>query len=147
MQFLDQPTPSTTTPGGAASIANGRRLFSAIGCAVCHTPSLTTQPSHLTAGLGNAKANLFSDLEVHHMGTRLADNVGQGGAGGDEFRSAPLWGVGQRIFLLHDGRTTNILDAIEAHEGNGSEANTVENNFNNLTVSQQQDLVNFLRSL
>jgi CxxC motif-containing protein (DUF1111 family) len=147
MQFLDQPTPSTTTPGGAASIANGRRLFSAIGCAVCHTPSLTTQPSHLTAGLGNATANLFSDIEFHHMGTGLADNVSQGGAGGDQFRSAPLWGVGQRIFLLHDGRTTNILAAIEAHEGNGSEANTVENNFNNLTVSQQQDLVNFLRSL
>jgi CxxC motif-containing protein (DUF1111 family) len=147
MQFLDQPTPSTTTPGGAASIANGRRLFSAIGCALCHTPSLTTQPSHLTAGLGNATANLFSDIEVHHMGTGLADNVGQGGAGGDQFRSAPLWGVGQRIFLLHDGRTTDILAAIEAHEGNGSEANAVESNFNNLTSGQQQDLVNFLRSL
>jgi CxxC motif-containing protein (DUF1111 family) len=147
MQFLDQPTPSTTTPGGSASISRGRALFSAIGCAVCHTASLNTQPSHLTAGLGSATANLFSDLEVHHMGTGLADNVGQGGAGGDQFRSAPLWGLGQRIFLLHDGRTTNILDAIEAHEGNGSEANTVENNFNNLTTSQQQDLVNFLRSL
>src|SRR5579864_3561421 len=147
MQFLDQPTPSTTSPGGATSIANGRRLFSAIGCAVCHTPSLTTQPSQLTAGLGNTTANLFSDLEFHHMGVGLADNVSQGGAGGDQFRSAPLWGVGQRIFFLHDGRTSNIITAINDHGSNGSEANTALNNAASLSFSQQQDLVNFLRSL
>ena len=148
MQFLDQPTPSTTSPGGATSIANGRRLFSAIGCATCHTPSLTTQPSQLTAGLSNATANLFSDLEIHHMGSVLADNVSQGGAGGDQFRTAPLWGLGQRIFFLHDGRCSNLLCAIEAHESNGGEATTVEFIFdNNLTPSQQQDVLNFLRSL
>jgi CxxC motif-containing protein (DUF1111 family) len=148
MQFLDQPTPSTTLPGGATSIANGRRLFSAIGCATCHTPSLTTQPSKLTAGLGNATANLFSDIEIHHMGTRLADNVSQGGAGGDQFRTAPLWGLGQRIFFLHDGRCSNLLCAIEAHESNGGEATTVEAIFDqNLSSSQQQDILNFLRSL
>ncbi|PYU28967.1 MAG: thiol oxidoreductase [Acidobacteria bacterium] len=148
MQFLDQPTPSTTSPGGAASIANGRRLFSAIGCALCHTPSLTTQPSKLTSGLGNAIANLFSDIEIHHMGARLADNVSQGGAGGDQFRTAPLWGLGQRIFFLHDGRCSDLLCAIEAHESNGGEATTVEAVFDQLlTPSQQQDILNFLRSL
>ena len=148
MQFLDQPTPSTTSPGGATSIANGRRLFSAIGCAICHTPSLTTQPSKLTAGLGNATANLFSDIEIHHMGVGLADNVSQGGAGGDQFRTAPLWGLGQRIFFLHDGRTTNLLGAIEAHESNGSEATQIELIFDLLlTPSQKQDILNFLRSL
>ena len=148
MQFLDQPTPSTTSPGGAASIARGRSLFSAVGCAVCHTPSLQTQPSKLTAGLGNATANLFSDLEIHHMGSVLADNVSQGGAGGDQFRSAPLWGLGQRIFFLHDGRCSDLLCAIEAHESNGGEATNVELTFdNNLTPSQQQDVLNFLRSL
>lgn len=148
MQFLDQPTPSTTSPGGATSIANGRRLFSAIGCATCHTPMLTTQPSKLTAGLGNAAANLFSDIEIHHMGSKLADNVSQGGAGGDQFRTAPLWGLGQRIFFLHDGRCSDLLCAIEAHESNGGEATTVEAIFDqNLTPSQQQDILNFLRSL
>jgi hypothetical protein len=148
MVFLDQPTPSTTTPGGAASIARGRQDFIAIGCAICHTPSLTTQPSHLTASLGNATANLFSDLEIHHMGTGLADNVSQGGAGGDQFRSAPLWGVGQRIFFLHDGRTTNIITAILQHDSSGSEADIVIDNFEfGLSPGQQQDLVNFLRSL
>jgi CxxC motif-containing protein (DUF1111 family) len=147
MQFLDQPTPSTTSPGGATSIANGRKLFSAIGCALCHTPSLTTQASKLTPGLGNATANLFSDIEIHHMGVGLADNVSQGGAGGDQFRTAPLWGLGQRIFLLHDGRTTNLLSAIQAHQSNGSEATQVEENFDVLSPSQKQDLLNFLRSL
>jgi CxxC motif-containing protein (DUF1111 family) len=148
MQFLDQPTPSTISPGGATSIANGRRLFSAIGCALCHTPSLTTQASKLTPGLSNATANLFSDIEIHHMGAGLADNVSQGGAGGDQFRTAPLWGLGQRIFFLHDGRTTNLLAAIEAHESNGSEATQAELNFDQLlTPSQRQDILNFLRSL
>jgi len=81
------------------------------------------------------------------MGTLLTDNVAQGGAGGDQFRTAPLWGLGQRIFLLHDGRTTNLLTAIEDHDSKGSEASTVEGNFDTLSTSQQQDLLNFLRSL
>jgi CxxC motif-containing protein (DUF1111 family) len=149
MRLLAPPTPSTTTPGGATSIANGRRLFSAIGCATCHTPTLSsTQASNFTASLGNAPVNAFSDLEIHHMGTGLADNVSQGGAGGDQFRTAPLWGLGQRIFLLHDGRTRNLLSAIEAHESNGSEGTQAELNFDQLlTSSQQQDILNFLRSL
>jgi CxxC motif-containing protein (DUF1111 family) len=92
--------------------------------------------------------NAFSDIEIHHMGVGLADNVSQGGAGGDQFRTAPLWGLGQRIFLLHDGRTTNLLAAIEAHKSNGSEATQVELNFDQLlTPSQRQDVLNFLRSL
>jgi CxxC motif-containing protein (DUF1111 family) len=97
--------------------------------------------------LGNAAVNAYSDLEIHHMGSGLADNVSQGGAGGDQFRTAPLWGLGQRIFLLHDGRTTDLNAVIDAHASRGSEANTVESNFDNLTPSQQQDLLNFLRSL
>src|SRR5882724_11660568 len=147
MHDLAPPTPSTTVPGGSASISRGRTLFSSVGCAVCHTPSLTTQPSRLTAGLSNATANLFSDLEVHHMGTGLADNVSQGGAGGDQFRSAPLWGVGQRIFFLHDGRTNNLVTAINAHGSNGSEANASLNAAAALSLTDQQNLINFLRSL
>ena len=147
MRMTAQPTPSTTVPGGATSISNGRSLFSAIGCTSCHTATLTTAASGITPGLGNASANLFSDIEVHHMGTGLADNVGQGGAGGDQFRSAPLWGLGQRIFFLHDGRTKNLLTAIAQHSSNGSEANNVVANFNALSATQKQNLLNFLRSL
>ena len=81
------------------------------------------------------------------MGVGLADNVSQGGAGGDQFRTAPLWGLGQRIFFLHDGRTTNLLGAVEAHQSSGSEGTQVEENFDLLPPSQKQDLLNFLRSL
>jgi CxxC motif-containing protein (DUF1111 family) len=148
MRLLAPPTPSTTTPGGAASISRGQALFSSIGCATCHTPTLSsTQPSNITSSLGSAPVSAFSDIEIHHMGIGLADNVSQGGAGGDQFRTAPLWGLGQRIFFLHDGRTTNLLTAITDHSSNGSEATEVEENFASLSSSQKQDLLNFLRSL
>jgi CxxC motif-containing protein (DUF1111 family) len=147
MRLLAPPAPSSTNPGGATSISSGANLFSNIGCALCHTPALPTAPSSLTPGLGPGTANLFSDLIVHHMGTNLADGVSQGAAGPDEFRSAPLWGVGQRIFFLHDGRTSDLLNAIREHASPGSEANGVIRNFNHLTPQQQQDLLNFLRSL
>jgi CxxC motif-containing protein (DUF1111 family) len=148
MRLLAAPTPSTTTPGGATSISNGRELFRAIGCATCHTPTVgKTQASNFTTSLSNAPVNAFSDIEIHHMGEGLADNVSQGGAGGDQFRTAPLWGLSQRIFLLHDGRTTDLLKAIEAHQSNGSEANQVEGNFDLLSPAQKQELLNFLRSL
>jgi CxxC motif-containing protein (DUF1111 family) len=147
MRLLAPPTPSTTSPGGPQSIANGSHNFNAIGCAMCHTPTLATAPSALTPGLSQVNANLYSDLLVHHMGTNLADGVSQGGAGPDQFRSAPLWGLGQRIFFLHDGRTTDLLDAIKEHASSGSEANAVISNFKQLSPQQQQDLLNFLRSL
>jgi CxxC motif-containing protein (DUF1111 family) len=152
MRFLAPPPPGAVVLNGntvaQSSIRNGSQLFSAIGCATCHNPSPgNTQVSNFGTTLSNQPVPAFSDIEIHHMGTTLADNVSQGGAGGDQFRTAPLWGLGQRIFLLHDGRTTNLLSAIAAHESNGSEANQVEENFDNLSPSQQQDLLNFLRSL
>jgi CxxC motif-containing protein (DUF1111 family) len=152
MRFLAPPPTGAVVLNGVAvsatSIANGQRLFSAIGCATCHNPTPgSTQPSNFTGSLSKAPVNAFSDIEIHHMGVGLADNVSQGGAGGDQFRTAPLWGLGQRIFLLHDGRTTNLLAAIQAHQSNGSEATQVEENFDVLSPSQQQDVLNFLRSL
>jgi CxxC motif-containing protein (DUF1111 family) len=85
------------------------------------------------------------------MGSSLADNVSQGSAGPDEFRAAPLWGLGQRLFFLHDGRAASsnggLLNAIQDHAGSGSEANDVINLFQQLNSQQQQDLLNFLRSL
>ncbi|HEX3438534.1 MAG TPA: di-heme oxidoredictase family protein [Pseudacidobacterium sp.] len=150
MRLLAPPTPSTTgIPGNPSttSIANGKQDFTNVGCALCHTPTLTTGASSFVAALNHANANLYSDLLVHSMGTNLADGVTQGSAGPSQFRTAPLWGLGQRIYFLHDGRTTDLLDAIQAHASSGSEANAVINNFNSLTQSQQQDLLNFLRSL
>lgn len=145
MRFLDQPVPAPPTP----STTNGLAQFKAIGCILCHTQSLTTNASSAfaPAALSGVQANLFSDLMLHHMGTGLADNVSQGAAGGDEFRTAPLWGVGQRVFFMHDGRTSDLYQAIQSHASRGSEANQVVNNFNGLPASVQQDIINFLRSL
>jgi CxxC motif-containing protein (DUF1111 family) len=148
MRLLAPPVASTTVPGGASSIASGKSLFSSIGCATCHTVTInSTQNSNFTSSLANQSLNPLSDIEIHHMGTGLADNVSQGGAGGDQFRSAPLWGLGQRIFFLHDGRTSNLLSAIGDHSGDGSEANTVISNFDSLSPTQQQNILNYLRSL
>jgi CxxC motif-containing protein (DUF1111 family) len=152
MRFLAPPTPSLTTPGGAQSITNGRALFQSTGCAYCHTPTLRTGNAAVAA-LANKDVNLYSDLLLHHMGPGLADEIVQAQADPDEFRTAPLWGLGQRIFLLHDGRTTDLVKAILAHRSAGntrykaSEANGAVYKFNQLSDSQQQDLLNFLRSL
>jgi CxxC motif-containing protein (DUF1111 family) len=147
MRLLKPPTPATSFPGAtASSISNGSRIFGAIGCALCHTPALQTATSAFP-DMNQVNAPLFSDLLVHHMGTNLADGVSQGSAGPDEFRSAPLWGLGQRIFFLHDGRTKDLVDAIREHASSGSEANGVINNFNRLSPPMQLDLLNFLRSL
>ena len=87
------------------------------------------------------------------MGTGLADGVSQGDAKGTEFRTAPLWGLGQRIFFLHDGRvgpgrTLQFLqEAIEAHRGTGSEANGVIDLFDKLSPTDKNNLLAFLRSL
>jgi CxxC motif-containing protein (DUF1111 family) len=151
-RFLAPPTPSSTTPGGASSIARGRQVFTNVGCAHCHTPTLKTGNTTVAA-LRNRNVSLFSDVALHQMGPGLADNILQGVAGGDEFRTAPLWGLGQRIFFLHDGRTSDLIEAIRAHRSTGnskfqpSEANEVIDKFNRLDEGDKQDLLNFLRSL
>ena len=155
MRFLQPPTPVTPT----TSTTNGFAVFQSIGCNMCHNVSFTSSPSSIAA-LSSQTATLYSDLLVHDMGPGLADNVTQGAANGDQFRTAPLWGIGQRQFFMHDARTSNIVTAIEDHMslGNGiypaSEANAVITNFNNLPTTvgtdgntQAQDLINFLRSL
>ena len=137
----------------ATSIGRGRQTFTNIGCTLCHTPQLRTGANPSVAALRNQNVNLFSDLALHQMGPGLADDILQGGARGDEFRTAPLWGVGQRVFFLHDCRTNDLDDAIRAHASGGdsrfgpSEANAVIGNYNRLSPGDQQDLLNFLRSL
>ena len=108
---------------------------------------MQTAPVMNSLVLQNRPVNLFSDLLVHHMGEGLADGITQGAAGPDQFRTAPLWGVGQRVFFLHDGRTSNLVDAIRDHQSHGSEANKVIEHFNRLTVQEQQEIIDFLRSL
>jgi CxxC motif-containing protein (DUF1111 family) len=171
MRLTAPPTPTTAT----ASENNGAALFESTGCVLCHTSSLTSGSSPYT-GMSNVTFRPFSDFALHNMGSNLADGINQGAAGPDEFRTAPLWGVGQRLFFLHDGRTSDLLEAIQAHSSSGSdcaitstfeqfkangafflpfsfnqtcgsEANQVIQKFNALSTSQKQDILNFLRSL
>jgi CxxC motif-containing protein (DUF1111 family) len=166
--------------GLSAAAQDGAVQFNRAGCNLCHTPSLRTGPSNFV-DLNNAEFKPFSDFAVHHMGAQLADGVSQGAAGPDEFRTAPLWGAGQRFFFMHDGRSVSLVDAIEQHftpstlctsvtgvaetfilngqtvtipavttKSCGSEANGVINRFNNQSVlncTQQQHVIDFLRSL
>jgi CxxC motif-containing protein (DUF1111 family) len=146
MRFLAAPAPACTDNSCSSSIQNGHALAVSIGCAGCHTETLMTGLSS-TAALNQQSAHLFSDLALHHMGNGLADGISQGAAGPDEFRTAPLWGLGQRLFFLHDGRTNDLVEAIFAHQSSGSEANSVVNAFSQLSASQRQNILEFLRSL
>jgi len=136
------PTPGTST----TSTQNGAALFASIGCSLCHTPTLTTGSSPFT-GMSNVTYSPYSDFALHNMGKGLSDSITQGAAGANQFRTAPLWGLGQRLFFLHDGRTSDLIQAIQSHSSTSSEANSVIKAYNKLKTSQQQDLLNFLRSL
>jgi CxxC motif-containing protein (DUF1111 family) len=150
MRLLAPPEPSDSVPGGTQSIANGRNMFNKVGCALCHSAALKTGNSAI-AQLSNQTAHLYSDLALHRMGPNLDDGVSQGQAKSNEFRTAPLWGLGQRIFFLHDGRTNDLVVAIQEHRGGkgskASEANEVIRQYDRLSEQNKQDLLNFLRSL
>jgi hypothetical protein len=157
MRFLDGPQPAPLTPRAQ----QGRALFASVGCAACHTPQMRTAPVIKSDALRDKPVNLYSDLLIHHMGANLADNVIQGAAGPDMFRTTPLWGVGQRIFFLHDGRTKDLIQAIEAHFSPAasadpvtrmpalgpSEANKSIEAFRRLAPNDKQAILDFLRSL
>jgi CxxC motif-containing protein (DUF1111 family) len=93
----------------------GQQVFLAIGCASCHAPAL---PGPGARG----PIYLFSDLLLHDMGPALADQMQQGAARGNEWRTMPLWGVSERDRFLHDGRALTVTDAIMAHGGHAQHA-------------------------
>src|SRR6266568_2458563 len=150
MRFTDGPAPASNP---SESAKRGKPTFADIGCALCHTPQMQSAPVMNSPVLQNRPVNHYSDLFVHHMGSKLADDISQGQAGPDEFRTTPLWGVGQRIFFLHDGRTADLLQAIRDHfspassKYSASEANGVVHKFNQLSPADKQAILDFLRSL
>ena len=160
MRMLAPPQPACdlTKPGDCAeNIVRGSAIFDRVYCSACHVRQLALGPSSIEAVSAQHYANLYSDLLLHKMGSCpdnsdhtprcLADGIAQGDAQGDEFRTAPLWGVGQRLFFLHDGRARDLPSAILAHKGPGSEANAVVKLYEKLPATSQQDLIDFLRSL
>jgi CxxC motif-containing protein (DUF1111 family) len=150
MRMLAPPTPApvrtASVSGPPSAEGRGQQVFTNIGCQACHTQSQTTGKSIMT-GQSNVTFQPSSDFALHSMGSGLADGVSQGIASGAEFRTAPLWGLGQRIYLLHDGRTDDLNFAILQHASNGSEANAVIQNYNMLASGDKQALLNYLRSL
>jgi CxxC motif-containing protein (DUF1111 family) len=142
MRYLAAPQPAPPNP----SVHNGAQVFAQTGCALCHTPMMQTGKSQ-SAAMTNVPVPLYSDLALHNMGQGLADGIAQGLAQGNDWRTAPLWGLGQKIFFLHDGRTTDLLRAIDQHASPGSEASNVVKAFDALPPQAKQDLLNFLRSL
>jgi CxxC motif-containing protein (DUF1111 family) len=113
----------------------GQLLFSTIGCAACHTPTLPSDGVDIP---------LYSDLLLHDLGPAMDDRVVQGEATGKDWRTMPLWGLGARPRYLHDGRATTIRDAILAHDGEGADA---ARGFRGLSGSEQAALLDFLSAL
>jgi len=165
MRFLAPPRPASPSGAQPAATAStpqqpdptganqpGLSQFVSVGCATCHTVTLQTGGSPFPS-LANQTIHPFSDFALHNMGPGLADQISQGLAAGDEFRTAPLWGSGQRLFFLHDGRETDLLKVIADHASLAnsqfvaSEANAVVANFNKLQPGDKQAILNFLRSL
>lgn len=148
---LSKPPAPATAPFsiGATTITqaeldDGAATFAAVGCAGCHTPTLTTAASSIDPALSHVTFHPYSDFAIHPMGPALDDGITQGRAGTDGFRTAPLWGVGQRLFFLHDGRTSDLVKAITAH---GGDAEGAVEAFRQLPKREQRNLVLFLRSL
>jgi len=147
MRLNAVPVPALPSGISQNTVTQGNNQFVNIGCGACHIPQHTTGQSIFGAAMSNVTIAPFSDFALHNMGIGLADGVSQGLADGQHFRTAPLWGIGQRLFFLHDGRANSLVTAIQAHASAGSEANAVVNNFNHLSSSDQQAIVDFLRSL
>jgi CxxC motif-containing protein (DUF1111 family) len=152
IRHLAAPESSRDGPGSSESRIRGRHAFESVGCAACHTPALKTGDNSQTVFRART-IELYSDLLLHDMGPELADGIAQGKAGPRDFRTAPLWGLGQRIFFLHDGRTKDLLAAIRLHRSgdtatrDASEASAVIDRFEALQEQDKQDVLNFLRSL
>lgn len=128
----------------------GENLFNSIGCADCHTPTQTTGSHHPLAELRNQTIHSFTDLLLHDMGTGLADNMGEDGATGAEWRTPPLWNIGLTAGVsggeayLHDGRAQTLEEAILWHGGEGEASKEA---FRTLSSSQRNALIEFLQSL
>ena len=125
----------------AANAEAGRAIFAAAGCGACHRPSF-----QLPSGRQIAP---YTDLLLHDMGMGLADHMMEGEASGREWRTAPLWGIGQalrvgNVGLLHDGRARNVLEAILWHDG---EAATARAQVEQLSAKDRQALIDFIGSL
>lgn len=152
--FPNKVTPMAEHRVDEAQIRRGQSLFmNQAKCAACHTAELKTGDTHPLAELRKQTIRPFTDLLLHDMGAGLADTLAEGRASGRQWRTAPLWGLGYapyvaegeaRVGYLHDGRARNLTEAILWHDG---EAARSRQSFEQLSRSEREDLLAFLRSL
>ena len=128
-----------TTPKNAAQCAEGKELFTTIGCAACHTPDL-----------GNAKG-IYSDLCLYTLeddpSTSYVDPIVPLPSDEplpSEWKTPPLWGVADSAPYMHDGSATTLRDAILAH---GGSAKKVRQRFDALSEPGKKSVLAFLGSL
>jgi CxxC motif-containing protein (DUF1111 family) len=156
-QALLAPPPRLPLDGDAR---RGEKLFFRSGCQQCHIPDAQSAPEYFmlladgsTIRVPQLESKVFhpySDFLMHDMGSELADNGGttvgriQGRARGNQWRTTPLWGIRLKATFLHDGRTTSVDAAIDAH---GGEAQIVSDRYRALTADEQHQLVAYLLTL
>jgi len=131
-------------------VTNGKQLFISIGCEKCHRSQLQTGPSTIKA-LSNKTFSPYTDLLLHDMGSALDDHYTEGSAKTYEWKTPALWGLGLsqnsqggNYFLMHDGRAHSIEEAILMHGGEGEQSKT---NFQNLSGTEKNQVLKFLKSL
>jgi|GEM_PF-562212 len=157
--FLALAAPPPTGKADTAS-NRGRLTFERLGCAGCHVPTLNTGSEYYLLdpasqfptkrylriqALENREVRAYSDFLLHHMGHALADGIAtSGGVTGGQWRTTPLWGLRYRKYFLHDGRTTDLSEAILAH---GGQAQSAKDKFAVLSEKERVELLTFLKSL
>jgi CxxC motif-containing protein (DUF1111 family) len=146
-QTLAVPARRNTTD---ATVKRGEQLFIQAKCANCHRQTLTTGVNVAFSPVSNQVIHPYTDLLVHNMGPGLADNRPDYKAGGQDWRTAPLWGLGlyetvnSPGYYLHDGRARTLIEAIMWH---GGEAAASQAYFSNLSTTDRNALLKFLASL
>ena len=145
--------PRDITVAATPDAQAGQQIFEKIGCGICHVEAITTAPQGtvLNGGtltvsdvLGNKVIHPFSDFLLHDIGT--GDGIVQAGPQdtAEKLRTAPLWGLRMKARFMHDLASLTLEDAIRRHRG---EARHIERLFRNLTDTERQQLVTFLKSL
>lgn len=126
VRFLAPPPREGRHPKGEA-------LFAAIGCSTCHRPDTA-----------DGASGAYTDLCLHDMGPALAHGVTDKGAGPQDWRTPPLWGLRFQTRFLHDGRATSPDEAIRHH---GGEAARARSNYLALAPGDRQAVLDFLGTL
>ena len=91
---------------------------------------------------------LFSDLKRHDMGEGLKESFSEASDQENrEFITPRLWGIADTAPYLHDGRALTLVEAIEWHDSDGSEAAASAQAFSTLEGRDKNYLIKFLLTL